>query len=184
MICTSQWKHIVLYMFWEAASLLQTTGLVSVLPRAKSNIATCLKLHINMCRTTLSLRPSGLEQYQGEHPDLGLRPTSELLAFQACNLPAGMCGMECVEEALLFERDDAMALQYQTAVRAWRSSPDGRMAAWTLRPQDAQEFHSSLIAPSKLPGTVAGLWTAEIWNRFRRHCRRFLSKKKNQIFDD
>ena len=97
-------------MFWEAASLLQTTDLVSVLPKAKSNIATCLKLHINMRRTTLSLRPSGLEQYQGEHPDLGLRPPSELLAFQACNLLAVMCGMEFVK---------AMALHYQSAVRDW-----------------------------------------------------------------
>ena len=145
MICTSQWKRIVLCMLWEAASLLQTTDLVSVLPKAKSNIATCLKLHIKMRRTTPSLHPSGLEQYQGEHPDLGLRPTSELLAFQACNLPAGMCGMECVEEALLFERDEAMALHHQTAVRAWKQAPHEIMTAWTLRPQDAQEFHSCLV---------------------------------------
>jgi hypothetical protein len=58
------------------------------------------------------------------------------------------------------------------------------MASWTLQPQDAQEFHSCLIDTSKFPGTVAGLWTAEICNRFRRHCRSFISKNRKQRFDE
>ena len=164
--------------------MLQTTDLVSVLPKAKSNIATCLKLHIKMPRTTLSLRPSGLEQCQGEHPDLGLRPTFALLAVQVCNLPAGKCGMECVEGALLFERNEAMALHYQSTVRRWKGAPDDRMASWTLRPEHAQEFHSCLTEPAKLPSAVEDMWNAKIWSRFRRHCRNFLTKNSNQIFDE
>ena len=164
--------------------MLQTTDLVSVLPKAKSNIATCLKLHSKMPRTSLSLRPSGLEQCQGEHPDLGLRATSALLALQACNVPAGKCGMECVEAALFFERNEAMALHYQSTVRRWKRAPDGIPASWTLRPQDAQEFHSCLTDTRKIPESVAGLWTAKIWSRFRRHCRNFRSHNSHHRFDE
>jgi hypothetical protein len=92
--------------------------------------------------------------------------------------------MECVEAALLFERNEAMALHYQSTVRRWKGAPDDRMASWTLRPEHAQEFHSCLTEPAKLPSAVEDMWNAKIWSRFRRHCRNFRSKNSNQRFDE